>query len=205
LPINRSLETANMAAINLQTIEPISSEEYEHMGRLGILPSSGVELIRGKIREMSPKGDRHFFVVSELNDILSTHPERNYRVCCESLSLQALSGSTPDPDVALARLGRSYAKRRPQPSEIALIIEVADTSYAYDVGEKRDIYAQAGIPEYWIFDIRPNRSVVHCFSQPLNGQYLTQHDKTIGDLIAPQEFPAVRIDLASVFDTSEGA
>jgi len=182
---------------------PVSSEEYERLGELGILPSSGVELIDGTNVSMSPRGDRHFFVVSELSDIFSTHPKRNYRVCCESLSLQALPKSMPEPDIALARLGRSYAKRRPQPNEIALIVEVADTSYAYDTGVKKSIYAKAGIPEYWVFDIRVDRNVVLRYTEPLDDDYRLCETKYAADTIAPGEYPDVVVDLPVVLHTED--
>lgn len=182
-----------------KTSGPVSSEEYERLGELGVLPSSGVELIDGTIVSLSPRGDRHAFVVSELNEIFCTHPKRDYRVCCESLSLQALPNSTPDPDFALARLGRSYAKRRPQPNEIALIIEVADTSYAYDTGVKKRIYAMAGIPEYWVFDIRIDRNVVLRYTEPFDDDYRRCETKYATDRIAPREYPGVVVDLSAVF------
>jgi Uma2 family endonuclease len=190
-------------ATNSKMPGQISSEEYERLGELGVLPPSGVELIDGKIVSMSPRGDRHFFVVSELNEIFCSHPKKNYRVCCESLSLQALPKSTPDPDIALARLGRSYAKRRPQPGEIALIIEVADTSYSYDTEVKKKIYAKAGIPEYWVFDIRAGRAAVLRYAQPVLDDYLLHDIKTARDTIAPRECPAVVIDLSVVFSTGD--
>lgn len=186
-----------------EKLHEFSSDDYERMAEIGLLPESGVELIDGIVVQMSPKGDRHGFVVTELNEILTTHPHKKYRVYCDALSLRALPKNTPDPDIALARLTRSYARRRPTPAEIALIIEVANTSYDYDTGKKKAIYAKAGIPEYWVFDVRSGRDAVEIFDTPENGEYHNHRTTTLGSVIAPREYPEVLVELDRAFGIEE--
>jgi Uma2 family endonuclease len=70
--------------------------------------------------------------------------------------------SLPEPDFAvLAELKQDYGRRHPRGDELLLAIEVADTTAQYDATTKRDLYARAGVPEYWVLDIGARRLIVH--------------------------------------------
>ena len=70
--------------------------------------------------------------------------------------------SLPEPDLAVFVEAKSdYARRHPRGDELALAIEVADTTLQYDTTIKRDLYARAGVPEYWVLDINGRRLIVH--------------------------------------------
>jgi len=70
--------------------------------------------------------------------------------------------SLPEPDLAvLAELKDDYGRRHPRGNELLLAIEVADTTVRYDATTKRDLYARAGVPEYWVLDIPARRLIVH--------------------------------------------
>jgi len=70
--------------------------------------------------------------------------------------------SLPEPDLAiLADLKDDYRRRHPRGDELLLAIEVADTTVRYDTTTKRDLYARAGVPEYWVLDIGARRLIVH--------------------------------------------
>ncbi len=72
----------------------------------------------------------------------------------------------PEPDVVWA-VG---AAAHPLAADVLLLIEVADTTLHLDLGEKAALYAEAGIPEYWVVDIESRRLLVH--RQPAGGEYL---------------------------------
>lgn len=70
--------------------------------------------------------------------------------------------SLPEPDLAvLVELKADYRQRHPRGDELVLAIEVADTTARYDATTKRDLYARAGVPEYWVLDISGRRLIVH--------------------------------------------
>ena len=117
-------------------------------------------------------------------------------VNADSLSLRLGPHDEPEPDIALARATRSYARERPRADEIALIVEVADTSLAFDLGEKRAKYAAAGIPEYWVVDLPAN--VVHVLRDPRADVYTDRRTAQAGDTISPAEYPDVAIDVALI-------
>lgn len=78
--------------------------------------------------------------------------------------------SLPEPDLAvLAEVKGDYRRRHPRGDELLLAIEVADTTARYDATTKRDLYARAAVPEYWVLDINARRLIVH--RNPLQGKF----------------------------------
>jgi Uma2 family endonuclease len=86
----------------------------------------------------------------------------------------------PEPDVSVVRGDEdAYLHRHPGPGDVTLIIEVAETSLTRNRGEKRDIYARAGIPTYWVVNLVDRQLEV--YSNPAGGVYpaptiLGEHD-----------------------------
>ena len=78
-----------------------------------------------------------------------------------------------------------------------LVIEVADSSPRYDLSLKSELYARAGIPEYWVVDL-PNRVLV-VFRDPREGAYETRTTHQPGSRIAPVSWPDFEIDVDSLF------
>ncbi len=144
--------------------------EYHRMVESGAFVGllKPLELFRGELRMMSPQGARHAEVVASLADWSYDVTDRSrVRIRIQSpIEITGL-GSEPEPDVVWAEPKR-YA-RHPHPCEILLLIEVAEHSLAYDLGEKCVLYAEAGIREYWVCDI-PQR-IVHAFREPHGGKF----------------------------------
>jgi Uma2 family endonuclease len=75
-----------------------------------------------------------------------------------------------EPDlIVLSKLSREIRDQNPQPSEIRLAGEIADSTLKFDLTVKAQLYARAGIVEYWVVDIPGRRIVVH--RDPRDGQY----------------------------------
>lgn len=122
------------------------------MGEAGILrDDERVELIYGEVVEMNPIGSRHAACVRELNWLLSKQLGDEFRVGVQN-PVRLDSGLEPQPDLAVVR-ARDYGGALPGPEDVLLLIEVADTSLAYDRGVKLTTYAEAGIREVWIVDL----------------------------------------------------
>jgi Uma2 family endonuclease len=78
-----------------------------------------------------------------------------------------LTNSQPEPDIAVVRgFGRDYLKHPPRAADIGLVIEIANTSLLRDTEDKARIYAGAGIPHYWIINLRGR--CCEALSQPVN-------------------------------------
>jgi len=87
--------------------------------------------------------------------------------------------------VILAR--RDYSKSRPTVGDVLLVIEVADSSLAYDCGEKAELYAAAGIADYWVVNL-PGRCV-EVRRDPQGGRYRSQRAFAGGEELRPLAVP----------------
>jgi Uma2 family endonuclease len=143
----------------MSTIATFTVDEFEHMIGCGAFTGPNekrVELIRGELREMSPTGVDHEELVDWLNEwSFDTVDRKAVQVRVqETLGIPELE-TIPLPDLAWVRRQR-VRRRRPRPSDVLLLTEVADSSVAYDTGEKLRLYSEAGVRDYWVADI-PHR------------------------------------------------
>jgi Uma2 family endonuclease len=119
----------------------------------------------------------------------------SWLVLCQS-NIRLGKSSLPQPDIAVVRfLRESFHGRLPSHSDACLLIEVADTTTDIDLGKKLELYAQAGIPEYWVFNLPAN--TLECFSLPQAGTYQshlrltatdTAHSTSLGISLPLAEF-----------------
>jgi len=147
-----------------------SVDEYHRMGEAGIFGEDDrVELIEGEIIEMSPIGSPHAARVKRLNRLLVRRLGTRAIVQVQDpVVLNRLS--EPEPDLAVLKPRVDfYAARHPEPTDVLLIIEVADSSRGFDRTVKAPLYAQAGIPELWIVDVIDE--IVEVYRRPRRGAY----------------------------------
>ena len=129
-----------------------TAEEYHKMGEAGILGrDERVELIEGEVVEMNPIGSRHAACVRRLTRLLSRQLGDDLLLDVQN-PVRLNRGLEPQPDLAVVR-ARDYGENLPGPKDVPLVIEVADTSLAYDRGVKLPIYVGAGIREVWLVDL----------------------------------------------------
>ena len=136
-------------------------ERYHEMIEKGILTKNDrVELIEGQILEKSPIGGPHSYTVEELYDVLKAMLPPGWKI--SSQRPVTLPESEPQPDLSIVRgTNADYKNRHATPSEIALLIEVPDSSLATDRLLKSRVYAVAGVPEYWIVNLAEQQIEVH--------------------------------------------
>jgi hypothetical protein len=174
--------------------------EYHRMGDAGIFkPTERVELIEGEIIEMSPIGPRHVAFVNNLNQLLVTRlAGRGIASIQNPVVLSDLT--EPEPDVAILRRERPvpYKEAEVVTEDVLLLIEVAETSLAYDRSTKRRLYAAAGIPEYWLVDCVAES--VDVYRAPGRDGYAeVSRVSSAAATLGPQAFPGVTVTLAEVF------
>ncbi len=163
--------------------------EYHQMAEVGILtPSDRVELINGEILEMSPIGKRHAACVNRLNQLFSqTLGDRILMSVQNPILLNNLS--EPQPDIALLQPRTDfYASGHPQPADIFLIVEVADSSINYDQEVKIPLYSASGITEVWLIDLNQNTLQVYQQPTPSNYQIIQQFqpENSLSSLAFPE-------------------
>jgi len=172
--------------------------EYQRMGEAGIFkPGERVELIRGEIIEMSPIGRRHVAFVNNFTQLLVTRLAGRAIVSVQNPVVVA-DDSEPQPDLALLRhRAIPYKDAEVTAADVLLLIEVAETSLRYDRTVKLRLYAEAGVPEYWVVDCDAESIEVH--RAPTTGGYGQALRVTSGGAVGPEAFPDVRLTLAEIF------
>jgi Uma2 family endonuclease len=182
-----------MAVDTAQPVEPWArrmwtADEYHRMAEVGILHEDDrVELIDGAIVEMSPVGSRHIACINRLSKLLERRIGDTTLVQTQS-SIRLSDASEPQPDIAVLRLRADYyADALPTPSDVLLVIEVADTSLPYDQYVKLPRYAEAGIAEVWIVDVA--RPMVTRYTDPRRTFYANQQHAQRGDALQSGVFP----------------
>ncbi len=128
------------------------------------------ELLAGYVVHMSPTSDPHAACLRILNYELNQKVRRRFTVSCEQPVKLVTQASMPQPDMAILRYRRDmYATATPTEADILLIGEVSYSTLDTDRGFKGDLYAAAGLPEYWIFDLVDRCIEVNTQPTPADG------------------------------------
>jgi Uma2 family endonuclease len=165
-----------------------TADEYHRMAEVSILHEDDrVELIDGEIIQLEPISSRHAACTSRLNKLL--HHRLNDDVIISAGNPIRFDQYTEvQPDIAVLHFQSDwYASAHPMPSDVLLIMEVADTSLNYDQHVKLPRYAEAGIAEVWTVNV--GRSMLTRYTEPRQSFYATQQHAGRGDAIQSSVFP----------------
>jgi Uma2 family endonuclease len=187
-----------MSAIFTPTRHKLSVEDYHKLGEVGILSvDSRVELIEGELIDMAPIGGRHMGLVNRLTRLL-VPAVGDLGVVSIQNPVTLPPDSELQPDVAILKPGADTAASTvPRPDDVLLLIEVADTTLAYDRNTKLRLYAKAGVTEAWIVNVQSK--CVEVYRQPTASGYLRKLEIRIGDSISPLDLPTVELRVADIF------
>lgn len=171
---------------------PITTDLYHQMIEKGILTEDDkIELLEGDLIKMSAVGPRHAACVERLSDYL--RDELGKAVSLRHQNPVELSNySEPEPDIAIIKRRKDYyIQAHPQPHDVLLLVEVADSTLKKDRGIKLAAYAKAGIIEYWIVNLADD--LIEVYTNPSGNTYqnvrLVRHDETL----ALQALPAITL------------
>ena len=156
-------------------------DAYHRMAEAGILSREDrVELIEGEIVDMAPIGSAHGWQGQPPRPAGRT-PAADGRVIASVQSpLRLDRHNEPQPDLMLLRpRADDYASGHPTAADVLLLVEVADSSLAYDRGPKLALYARHGVPEVWLVDL-VSRAVEIC-REPGPDGYAERHRRTEGE------------------------
>ncbi|HWQ15894.1 MAG TPA: Uma2 family endonuclease [Roseiflexaceae bacterium] len=178
---------------------PFTVADYARMLSAGILSEDDrVELIDGEVRVMSPIGPLHAAIVKRLNTLLSRSLPDTVILSVQD-PIQLNDYSEPQPDLAILQYRDDfYGHAHPVADDVLLVIEVADTSVAYDRDEKVPRYAGANIAEVWLIDI--NTFTVEQYLHPRNGKYLVKQLVERGDTITAHAVAGLQLDVDRIFE-----
>ncbi len=167
------------------------------MAEAGLLkPDARVELLDGQIIDMMPIGPFHAGTTNRLAKSFIKLAENRWHTGIQT-PIRLDAHAEPVPDLTLLKPSPDdYTSRHPCSEEVFLLIEIADSTLAYDRTEKLPAYGRAGIPEVWIVNL-PERSV-EIYREP---HYLGYSSKRIireGEQACPQAFPDVAIQVKAL-------
>ena len=178
---------------------PLTVDDYHKLGEAGVLHEDDrVELVEGMLIDMVPTGTGHAGQVNRLVNRLAAAVSGHAIVAPRS-PLRLDEFSEPKPDVLLLHYRDDfYATAHPRPSDVLLLIEVADTSRAYDRDTKIPLYARHAIPEVWLIDVLDRR--METLLDPAADGYRRILRPAATDRISPVLFPDISIDVADPLD-----
>jgi Uma2 family endonuclease len=173
-------------------------DAYYKMAEIGILTRTDrVELVDGEIIDMPPIGSPHAGVVKRLTQQFARAVADGLVILSVQDPLRLTSYDEPEPDLMLLRPRRdSYTESHPTAADVLLLVEVADSSLAFDRGVKLPLYAKFGIPDVWIVDIAG--AVIEVYREPKESEYSVRERHCSG-MLSPSLVPGVAIDVAVLF------
>jgi Uma2 family endonuclease len=156
-----------------------------------------IELIYGELREVTPPGPTHAEAVDRLIRWTTNNTtDREVRLRVQNPIEISQFDSAPEPDIVWAK-PKNYSNRHPQPRDILLLVEVADSSLNEDLGEMMELYAKAGIKDYWVINI-PDFAI-EVFRRPKRDRYLEHQTYLAGQEVSPLAFPRILLSNGGLF------
>jgi Uma2 family endonuclease len=167
------------------------------MAEIGIFDEdSRVELLGGEVIAMTPIGSQHSACVDRLNAQLNRILGDRAIVRVQN-PIRLSEDSEPEPDVSVLRPRDDfYASAHPGRADVLLIVEVADTSLAYERDHKLGFYAAAGIDEVWIVDLAGQ--VVTAYTAPSGETYQQARGLTRGEVLSPTALADVKLPVEAI-------
>ncbi len=179
------------------TRKRFTTHEYEQIIAAGVIGEDDrVELLEGEIVEMSPIGPSHSSCVVRLTRLLYKLDEPHVVIRVQD-PIHLGEYSEPQPDISIVQQRKDlYSSGHPEPEDILLLIEVAESSLIYDRDVKLQIYARAGIPEVWIVALLPQ--TVEVFRSPGENGYSETKVFPRGDTVSALNLPQLTLTVDSI-------
>jgi Uma2 family endonuclease len=173
-----------------------SKSEYYRMAEAGLFQGQRVELLEGQVMELSPQNAAHAFHTDRAARVLNAVFGQGYWVRMQ-LPLDIGQTTEPEPDVSVV-LGTPDQFRNVHPINAVMIVEISDTTVSYDRRRKGSLYARAGVPDYWVINLR--RGWVEVYRSPIpdatwrySHRYSSRTDLLPGTAVTPLALPNVSI------------
>jgi Uma2 family endonuclease len=161
----------------------ITVDEYERIGEAGALEDpSRIELIDGYMVDKMPKSPKHSFSAVETCQALAARIPAGWSARQEQ-PVRIPAYNEPEPDVSVVRgVNADYRHRHPSPTDVALLVEVGDSSLDQDRGVKLAAYAADGIPVYWIINLIDRQ--IEVYTRPTKtGRYRSRREYKPGQQV----------------------
>jgi Uma2 family endonuclease len=199
---------APIAPLQLESREPsppvwrlkITREMYYRLAELGFFEDRQVELIEGEVIEMSPVSPRHFASGDRIQKLFNAVFGEGYWVRFQGPLV--LGDSEPQPDIAVVE-GTPEMYQQEHPHKAVLVVEISDATLQYDRTYKLSLYARAGIPEYWIVNLKEQlleiyREPIPLEETPFGYGYRIREIRRPGETVHPLIKPDVALAVSEL-------
>jgi Uma2 family endonuclease len=167
-------------------------ERYHQAIDARLFDNDSVELLRGDIIVMPPERETHAYYNSEVGDYLRTLLGDRAKIR-EAHPITLPNNSEPIPDLAIVKpLGAVYLEHHPYPEDIFWLIEFSPATLSKDLNEKKTVYSEADIVEYWVINLQEEELII--FRDLENGHYTTEQTFKTG-VASALSFPNVQIQV----------
>ena len=177
--MNRPAKLADPAATASEFSARFTSAEFRAMREANAFPDMKVELIDGELQRITPPMSQHGARQAKVMVRLSRVIDERRLIGEVGIDLGGDTIVACDLAVLIAPIDQN---RLLTPAELHLVVEIAETTSARDLGLKRLAYACAGIPHYWVVD--GVCSVIHAHTEPVDGDYKMNHSTRFGEPLA---------------------
>jgi Uma2 family endonuclease len=174
--------------------------ECDRLEALGVFDQQHLELIEGELIDKKGKHRPHVNAATLLFGWLIQVFGLRFVNSEAPIDVAPEDNPTSQPEPDLIVLNGNYSEFRsanPQPRDLDLVVEVADTSLQFDLTVKAALYSRAGIVEYWILDVASQRLIVHL--DPQDGQYASVIAYGRDESVSPLASPNASFLIRSVF------
>ncbi|MGA2577632.1 MAG: Uma2 family endonuclease [Bryobacteraceae bacterium] len=165
----------------------------------GLLDQENLELVEGELISKMGKKRPHVNSFTRLHEWLVQVFGWSFVNAEAPIDVRPEDNPTnePVPDLIVLRQDDSHFTSNPQPQDLRLVAEIADTSLGFDTGVKATLYARAGVPEYWVLDVSGRRLLVH--RNPQSGTYTDVAAYSEHESVSPLAAPQARFRVADAF------
>lgn len=172
-------------------------DQFHYLGDLGMFEGRRAMLVHGEILEEGPMNPPHAVAGEKTEDAVRAAfgPGWRYRV---QKPLVFGLWIDPEPDVAVIR---GVPTLGPHPTTAELVVEISDSSLTYDLTTKAELYATAGIADYWVLDVDGRQLHVFRDPQPIPDGGAAYRDRTVhgpADTVAPLAAPGAAVRVADL-------
>jgi Uma2 family endonuclease len=185
--------------VHFDAVRRFTIEEYYRLVEAGILEEDArVELLDGQIIPMAPIGPEHHYLLDHLTVTLSDQRTNRFMVG-PGRSLPIRPHDVPEPDLVLYRPTGASRRQHLTAEDVFLVVEIADSTLSHDLGYKADLYRRAGVPEYWVLDVRHRCLRVFRLAGDRYETRIVREGR-----LSPQALPGVEVDVSALLGgTSE--
>lgn len=179
------------------TRKKFRSDEIRKMIKVGILPEeSGWELIRGEIVRRMSIGSRHVGTVIKLGKLFERKVGDEVLVSTQN-PVHLDEFNEPEPDISLLKPREDfYTESLPTPADVLLLIEVSDSTVEYDRETKKTLYAEAGIAEFWLVNLKNN--TIEFYTSPKHGNYRLAEVLETGETVKSKQIKNLTIKVEEI-------